>query len=318
MNMYLIVTIDVEEDNWGQYEVLNPSVSNVKRLPELQELCNRFGIKPTYMITYPVAANREAIFSLRKIQDGGKCEIAAQLHPWNTPPFEEEINSRNSMLCNLPKELQYKKIESLHAKIYENFKIEPLSFRSGRWAYDQNVAQNIYKLNYKIDSSVTPFTDWSHCHGPDYSGYFPMAYKDFVNNPGNDDTYIYEVPATIGFHQSNFNFCKNIDNLFNNKFFNNFHIRGLIDKLHIVNKIWLSPEISDERKMIQLTNSMRKNQYKFINMFFHSPTLTEGLTPFVKTQEEEIRFMARIEKFFEYLSVSNIRPIILSEMLNFF
>jgi hypothetical protein len=305
--MYLIVTIDVEEDNWGKYEVLNPSVSNVKRLTEFQELCNRFGIKPTYMITYPVATNREAINLLRKILDEGKCEIAAQLHPWNTPPFEEVANSRNSMLCNLPIEIQYKKIESLHAKI---------SFRSGRWAYDQNVAQNIYKMNYKIDSSVTPFTDWSRSHGPDYSGFFPMAYKDFVNNPGEIDSHIYEVPATIGFLQSNYGICKNIDNLFNNKVLKNLHIRGLLDRLHIVNKIWLSPEISDGREMIQLANSMRKNGYHFLNMFFHSPSLINGLTPFVKTKEEVRELKARIETFFEHSAVANIKSIMLSETMN--
>jgi hypothetical protein len=316
INMYLIVTIDVEEDNWGQYDVSNPSLSNLKRLPELQELFDRFGITPTYMITYPVATNREAIFFLRKILDEGRCEIAVQLHPWNTPPFDEEINDRNSMLCNLPRELQYKKIESLHTRIYENFNIEPLSFRSGRWAYDKNVAENIYKLNYKIDSSVTPFTDWSHCHGPDYSGFFPMGYKDFINNPGKIDSYIFEVPATIGFLQSNFNICNRIDNRLNKKEFRNFHLPGILDKLRFVNKIWLSPEVSDGPKMIQLTNSMRKNGYNILNMFFHSTSLVAGLTPFTKNEDEVKELLRNITLFLEFAVKNNFKTIKLLDSVN--
>ena len=112
--MYLIVTIDTEEDNWGEYYLPEYSLRNIEEIPKLQDLFNEFNVKPTYLITYPVATNERAVFILKRILDEGKCEIGNHCHPWNTPPFEEERNKFNSMLCNLPMELQYKKIKVLH------------------------------------------------------------------------------------------------------------------------------------------------------------------------------------------------------------
>ena len=135
-DVYLAITIDVEEDNWSNYGTA-PVLTNIPRLLELQRLFDRYAVKPTYLITYPVASDKNSVSMLRKIMEDGRCEIGAHLHPWYTPPFDEEKTVRNTMLFNLPKELQYKKIESLHEKILENFNMEPVTFRSGRWGFDQ-------------------------------------------------------------------------------------------------------------------------------------------------------------------------------------
>jgi len=167
--VHLTITIDTEEDEWGIYRQAGHTVENIKEIPRLQELFDSYCVKPTYLISYPVATDISSIQVLRKIHDQGKCEIGAHCHPWNTPPFEEEMSETNSMLCNLHSDLQYRKIECLHSTIIKNFGIVPKVFRAGRWGYDDTIGEHLNRLRYTADTSVTPFSDWSEYHGPDFS-----------------------------------------------------------------------------------------------------------------------------------------------------
>ena len=112
--MKLVVTVDVEEDQWGIIPPHYATVQNVYRLPWLQKLLHEFGIIPTYLLTHPVVSDPRAVAILREIMEGGGCEIGMHCHPWNTPPYEESLNKRNSMLCNLPRALQFEKLQRLH------------------------------------------------------------------------------------------------------------------------------------------------------------------------------------------------------------
>src|SRR3989344_4183211 len=126
--MYLIITIDAEEDNWGSFSPTSYTLENIYKIPELQALFDKFNVKPAYLLTYPVATDKKAISIFKKILEHDKCEIGAHCHPWNTPPFEEETSARNSMMCNLSADLQYRKLQNLHETIKNNFGIEPVSF----------------------------------------------------------------------------------------------------------------------------------------------------------------------------------------------
>ena len=159
--MKLVVTVDVEEDQWGIVPHCHATARNVYRLPTLQKLLNEFGIVPTYLLTYPVVRDPHAVGILREIFDAGECEIGTHCHPWNTPPYEEPLNKQNSMLCNLPATLQFEKLQRLHEAIQNNFETAPVAFRSGRWGFDAEVARNIVRLGYRIDTSMTPYTSWA-------------------------------------------------------------------------------------------------------------------------------------------------------------
>src|ERR671922_839019 len=101
MAIRLFITIDTEEDEWGEYQSSGHHVENVKQLSRLQEIFDHYGAVPTYLVTYPVVKNGHARELLGNILSRNRCEIGTHCHPWNTPPFEEELNKRNSMLCNL-------------------------------------------------------------------------------------------------------------------------------------------------------------------------------------------------------------------------
>jgi hypothetical protein len=312
--MYLAITIDVEEDNWSSYDT-SPVLSNIPKLSDLQKTFDSYEVKPTYLITYPVASDRNSVSLLRKILEDGGCEIGAHLHPWNTPPFEEEKTVENTMLCNLEKDLQYRKMESLHEKITENFGMEPAAFRSGRWGFGPTVAENMYKLGYKVDSSVSPYLNWEKCHGPDFSDRSPMPqflYMDQGKYPG---AAILEVPATIGFLQEDFELCNSIYQKLSNSKLKHFRLRGILDRLNLLNKVWLSPEPDNAESMIRLAETMKKKNCRILNMFFHSPSLRHGLTHFTRTREEAAEMFRRIETFLEFAKASKTESITLSESL---
>ena len=162
-----------KEDQRGVTPSHHATALNVRRLPTLQTLFHEYGVVPTYLLTYPVVSDPRAVAIFREILDEGGCEIGTHCHPWTTPPYEECLNSYNSMLCNLPATLQFEKLQRLHEAIQNEFEISPLAFRSGRWGFDPDVAKNILPLGYRIDTSIAPYTSWAECHGPDFSRFSP-------------------------------------------------------------------------------------------------------------------------------------------------
>jgi len=314
----LIITIDTEEDNWGNFISKGYTLENLKMIPVLQDLFDKYGVKPTYLITYPVATDESSIKTLKVIHADGRCEIGSHCHPWNTPPFEEETNAHNSMLCNLSADLQYMKLEQLHKVIKKNFGITPLSFRSGRWGYNQDIAKNLYKLGYKIDTSIASYSDWTSYHGPDFSDITPRHFRFSTEDAFIESTegQLVEVPATVGFLQGNFTLSNFMLKNLQKKPLSYLRCAGILDRLGLLNKVWLSPEVSNSKGMIKLARTMIKMDYPFLNMVFHSTTLKAGLTPFVKTSADEKEFLKRIKDFISFTRAEGIESIKLKETLS--
>jgi len=131
-------------------------------------------------------------------------------HPWNTPPFEETRSKRNMMLYNLPVPLQFKKLKFLHQTIITNVNTIPISFRAGQWGFSQAALPCLQELGYKIDTSVTPYTDWSDKGGPNYSQFSlkPYYFTSNGNSKPEPAEKMLEVPPTIDFMQNNVNLSR--------------------------------------------------------------------------------------------------------------
>lgn len=307
--MDLVVTIDTEEDNWNRYSRTDNPVENIKNIKYLQRLFDRFAIKPTYLVTYPVATNPASVAILKGIMDEGKCEIGTHCHPWNTPPFEEDINEHNSMLCNLPESLAGRKLATLHQAIGTAFGISPVSFRAGRWGFGPSVARCIDKLGYWVDTSVTAYTDWSIYHGPDFSGRGPEPYRF---DPGEilvprRSGRLWEIPPTVGFLQRDFASCHSVSRLFAKGLYGRMRFNGILCRLRLLNKAWLSPELASSREMIALAKRIEGIGLPCLNMSFHSSSLMAGIGPFVSTTDDEARFIEKIEKFLGYTVSAGFR-----------
>ena len=77
----VFVTVDTEEDNWGDYGCQSPKVTNITFLPEFQSLCTRYGAAPTYLCNWPTIANDSSREILAELAAGGGCEIGSHVHP---------------------------------------------------------------------------------------------------------------------------------------------------------------------------------------------------------------------------------------------
>lgn len=318
--MRLIITIDTEEDDWGSYRPTGATLGNIERIPALQELFDDYDVQPTYLLTYAVVADERAVSVLKAVYDQKKCDIGAHCHPWNTPPFEGENGDANakrkSMLCNLPPDVQFNKIRYLHETIRKNFGMEPISFRSGRWGYSDEVARCLHKLGYKIDTSILPYTDWACEYGPNFSDLSPQPYRFFPENALRESINgpLLEVPATVGYFQRNFNRCNRLFKTLQHQNVAPFRLVGMLHQLGLLNKIWLSPETSSGKEMIKLARRIRKNNYPFINLFFHSTSLKAGLSCYVRTKEDEQRFLQRIREFLAFTREEGIESVKLSDV----
>ena len=315
MSAKIFITIDTEEDLWSKWNRKDNPVENINWIPRLQELFERYGAVPTYFVNYPVVTNKYSRQIILEIYDKGKCEIGTHIHPWNTPPFKENICAKNSFICNLPQELAKKKLLNLHNEIKNYMGIEPKCFRAGRWGFDPTIASHIKELGYLIDTSITPFCDWTREGGPNFSDASCQPYyfepSDILSENLNGT--LLEVPPTVGFFQQDFVRCATIRKKIVNSRLSQYHLLGVLDRLKIINFRLLSPEVSSGSDMILLAKSFIRKGFSFLNLFFHSTSLMPGASPFVKNEEELGAFFRRIDMFlqfardacFEFVPLSN-------------
>lgn len=316
--MKLVVTVDVEEDQWGITPPCHATVNNVYRLPTLQRLFGEFGIVPTYLLTYPVVSDVRAAALLRGMLDAGECEIGAHCHPWNTPPHEESLTTFNSMLSNLPPALQFEKLQRLHEAIEDTFDMTPIAFRSGRWGFDAQVAKQIARLGYRIDTSVTPYTSWARQSGPDFSHVSPRPYT-FVPelfSGSNSRSALAEVPVSIGYLHGEFRVCAKVAERLRSGPLRRLKLGGLLSRLQVLRKVWLSPEMETPARMIQLVRQMRHQGYEVLNLVFHSSALMGGCGPFVRTSAEEQPFLERLRTFLHRVTREAVTCSPLSQLID--
>src|SRR3990167_291254 len=132
--MDFIITVDTESDiqKSGKDPVL---LRNLSALPRFQSMCEKYGIIPTYLITYEVATDKEATNNLKNWQDSGRAEIGAHLHPWTTPPIGDEDEKLRFPDALSDQELE-SKFKNLHDSIVKSIGRNPTSYRAGRWGFD--------------------------------------------------------------------------------------------------------------------------------------------------------------------------------------
>ena len=318
--MKFIITIDTEGDNqWDHGREL--SVHNIKYVPRFQNLCKRYDIKPTYLVTSEVCQDNFAkeLFGGYIKQD--VAEIGAHLHSWTTPPFQEvdgfrENDSNHAFASELPYNLLNQKIRNLTDQITASFGKRPTSFRSGRYGFDKEVAKALLENSYLVDSSVTPFVSWS-AHkgvpngngGSDFIGYTPYPY-DYELTEGS----ITEIPITIvptrfplnvNWHLARYYF-RNVNSslllrAFRRSFFSN-------------QPIWARPVPGMTLNIFkELLHEIKRKKLPFITMMFHSSELMPGCSKYRPDKDSIEELYKLLEDFFELLKQNQIGSVTLTK-----
>ena len=91
------------------------------------------------------------------------------------------------------------------------------------------------------------------------------------------------------------------------------HLNGLLYRIGLLNKTWLSPELADIDLMIKLARRMKENNYPCLNMTFHSTSLMAGLSPFVESQYDERLFLHKLTNFLSFVNKSGWKPYTLAQ-----
>jgi len=306
----VIVSIDTEEDNWYRSRD-RVAVGNICELRRLARFFDRFGVRPTYLVTYQVAIQPTAADILREISVQGSAEIGAHLHPWNTPPLAEAFVPRNSMLKNLPTDLQVAKLKQLTAVLERAFERTPRVFRAGRFGLGPSTVAALLRCGYRVDSSVTPFWSWeAFDDGPTFVGAPLGAYRlapdDDVRRPAPHGELL-EIPLSYGFSRGPFSFWSSMRSLFETAPFRWLQLPGIVSRTGLAEPIVLCPELSSAADMLTLSRRLLEHGVRHLQVFWHSPSLKPGLTPFVSTATDVMRLYDSVEKYLDGLSrITNV------------
>jgi hypothetical protein len=301
----LIVSLDTEEDNWSRSRH-DVTVENICELRRLGRFFERLGVRPTYFTTYQVARAPRAADVLREICDGGRGEIAAHLHPWNTPPLLEAFVPRNSMLNNLPADLQLAKLRGLTAALEETFDLTPRAFRAGRYGLGRDTVGALVSCGYRVDSSVSPFINLqAFDDGPTFVGAPIVPYRlapgRDVRQPAPDGSLL-EIPLSYGFSRGPFGFWDHAHRFLEAAPLRWLHVAGLAARAGVVKRIVLCPELASVADMLTLSRRLLEHGVRYLQLSWHSPSLKPGLSPFAATAADVERLYASVDAYLDGLS----------------
>jgi len=313
----LLVSIDTEEDNWRPVRE-GITLENLRELPRLHRFLRELDLRPTYFVDHPVASTPWTLEVLRGIAAEGGGEIGAHLHPWNTPPFREAFTEANTMLRNLPSDLQREKLETLRGSLTAVTGRPPTSFRAGRFGLGRETVVALLETGFDVDSSVTPFVSWAaYAGGSDFDG----APIDCYRLDGRDDPRIpapagrlREVPLSCGFTKRPFARVASRYRRLTSDPLRRLPLASLATRTGLVRRVIGSPETNPVPDLLALARCLLGEGARFMHVFWHSPSLVPGLSPFVRSDGDRERFFRSVAQLVEGLArIATLQPATVSE-----
>lgn len=291
MALNFIITVDTEADNqWAKDSSL--SVNNLKFIPRFQNLCEKFGFVPTYLLTYEAATDPGFTSWLKGKVVQGLAEAGAHLHPWSTPPFDLPQDQQQK---TFPSALDYKKLQdkllTLTETIKNNLGVKPIVFRAGRWGISTEVIKVLGELGYLVDSSVTPFLNWQKLidQAPESMNFSSAPFKAYSWGK------LTEIPMTIVPVPR---WRVRLGPLGNKLFYRK-----------IWGRIFPTTEVKD---LILAFKEAKKLGMPNFQLMTHSSELMVGGSIYNRTEEDLENFYQKLEGLFSFLKEQQVTPLPLS------
>jgi hypothetical protein len=318
--MEFIISIDTEGDNQWDFGS-DLTVANIRFVPRFQELCEKYHIKPSYLVTSEVCSDGYAKEIFSEYWKKETAEIGSHLHIWTTPPFQDKdgyrFNDTNHGFAHeLPDDLLSDKFKSLTEQIESAFGNRPTSFRSGRYGFNENVARVLVDNGYLIDSSVTPLLSWAGYKGipggvggPDFidSGPFPSRF----NFPKGS---LLEIPVTILSTKFPLNRHNGLSKFFFRNVDHNFVLKVSRKLFFRDQPLWFRPNPWMTMKHFEeLINESIRIELPYIVMMFHSSELMPGCSIYRPDNNSIDKLYELLENFFILLHNKNIASVTLTE-----
>jgi hypothetical protein len=296
MRPLLFVVVDTEETfDWGApFARTNVDVRAMREIGRLQSSFAAYGVRPTYVVDYPVATQPDGIEPLKELLDAGQCDVGAHLHPWVNPPFVEPVSRRTSFGCNLGADLEAAKIRALTAAIEEHFERTPVVFKAGRYGFGASTAGILEDQGFWVDNSVNPTMDFSAEAGP--------SFREFDASPFwfGRRRRLLEVPCSMGYTGLASGVGDALHTFADRPALRPARLVGLMARLRVLNKVMLSPEGFTLDEMKALAAALHARGVRTFALTMHSPSVQPGCTPYVRSRADLEAFLARIRGFCEF------------------
>ncbi len=292
----VITTVDAEEDfDWHSPFSRNATdVTSIRSQQIAHRVFERHGVKPIYMVDFPVASQDSGRGPLRELLQQGLCDVGAQLHPWVTPPFDEAVSFHNSYPGNLPLQLEYDKITQLTEEIDRAFGIRPRVFRAGRYGVGPNTGSILRRLGYQADSSVVPCWSFADEGGPDYR---LMSARPFWIDR---DRTLLELPVSAAMVGTAAGLPAALRARLFRRSSQRARLPSVMARLGLLERIKLTPEGIALEEAKRLVRHMAADGMKVFVLTYHSPSLEPGNTPYVRTPADLQRFLAWLDAFYDF------------------
>jgi hypothetical protein len=306
---YFLITIDTEGDNaWARPRVT--ATRNADFIPRFQELCERFGLRPTYLTTYEMACCPRYRAFARSVLALGRAEIGMHLHAWDTPPLlplTSDDRRFQPYLIEYAEPAMAAKIRVTTRALEDAFAVPIRSHRAGRWSFDARYARVLAKEGYWVDCSVTPLVSWQGRRGApwgrggtDYRRYPDAAY--FVNpndtsRPGGSP--LLEVPVTIlpGKTDLPGRTASRLRDM-------SAPFRAVSTPIHrVCHRLspparWLRPNGRNRKQLLEVVDEVAASGRDYAEFMLHSSELMPGGSPTFRNRRDIERLYAHLEELF--------------------
>ncbi len=304
----LSVSVDTEEEfHWaGELTRDDHGTSSIGALKDGQDYFAAASVVPLYYIDVPVAEQARTVDILGPAVASGQAEVGAHLHPWVTPPFDEDVNRVNSYAGNLPEELERAKICYIRDLIANRFGRRPIAYRAGRYGIGPNSYRILAEEGFRCDSSVRSLFNYQDDGGPDFS--YAAHHPYFADSAHR----IVELPLTSVFAGQAGRFGRSLY-----RRLDGFpRLRGLLSRTGLVERVALTPEgIPPDRACVAIDIALDIG-IRLMSISFHSPSLVPGHTPYVQSAAELADFYRWFDIVLNHAAKRGVIPSSLADILD--
>lgn len=295
------VAIDVEEDfDWSNpVQGTAQSTGHLRNLRQLSSILAAYGAKPTYLLTYPVLQDPDAVTIIRHQLERGLCAVGVQLHPWVTPPFGETPSTRASFLGNLEAAQQEAKLVTQIEAFVACFGMRPKIYRAGRYGLSPTTPYLLEKHGFTVDTSIAPRTNFTAEGGPNYVQFGADMFWFGAQRS------ILELPLCRDIVGWGGRFAPRLYRFVGAKPDAQSRLIALLARSRFAERITLSPEGNEGPAMQRLVHGLERRRGRgksgVFSLSFHSSSLQVGRNPYVRSQADLHDFYDRLSEMLDGL-----------------
>lgn len=302
-----VVTVDTEEEfDWAKpFERFGHALTHVPWLGRFQAFCEDMDVVPVYLVDYPVACDTRVIDVLGTAVATGRAEIGVQLHPWVSPPHDEDINVHNSYAGNLPPALERAKFDGLRRTVEAAFGQPAQIYRAGRYGVGANTARIIAEGGIAIDSSVRARFD--------YRGEGGGNFRDHPVHPWWIDRAagLFELPLSTLYC----GLLRRQGGWLYHALWRVPRMRGVLARLGLLERVPLTPEGVDAAAALRAIDAALADHLPVLVFSFHSPSLRPGNTPYVRDEAALDALYAWWRTVIAHLRQRGVAPATLAQII---